>query len=105
MEGVAFKHRYVAQTKVKHPHCKICDHDHSGPCTECPKCKQGQAKAEEKPLDSILHRNPVDAPMRLDARDPHYILSERVDALEKRLDAIDSRRKYQREYMRERRKK
>ncbi len=41
--------------------------------------------------------------MRLDARDPQYILSERVDALEKRLDAIDSRRKYQREYMRRKR--
>ncbi len=90
---------------MKPPHCNICDHDHSGPCTECPKCKHGQAKAEEKPLDSILHRNPRDAPMRLDARDPHYILSERVDALEKRLDAIDSRRKYQREYMRKKRLK
>ena len=63
----------------------------------------GQAKAEEKPLDSALHRNPRDASMRLDARDPHHILSERVDALEKRLDAIDSRRKYQREYMRKKR--
>ncbi len=86
---------------VKPPHCNICDHDHSGPCTECPDCN----KPKKRSVAEIQRQLTQGQKTVIDARDPHYILSERVDALEKRLDAIDSRRKYQREYMRERRKK
>ncbi len=76
---------------VKNPHCKICGHDHSGPCTECLTCVSINRNMGDEPAIDIYHIPPS--------------LENRVAALEKRLDAIDSRRKYQREYMRNRRKK
>ena len=88
---------------MKSPHCKICGHDHYGLCTECPKCNQSAAK--DRAGQKITLPSAADNRVGEIARDPFYILSERVDVLEKRLDSIDKRRKYQREYMRKKRGK
>ena len=88
---------------MKTPHCKICGHNHSGPCTECPDCNKSTTKKygekwNEPPVD--VQDDPFDAS---EARQKIAQVILRIESIEKRLDAIDSRRKYQREYMRKKR--
>ena len=95
---------------MKDPHCKICGHDHSGPCTEFPECrKAGSAGYSKNPpkMDQVDYRNPLDVPESpvQSPRGSQQDLSDRVEAIENRLDVIDSRRKYQRHYMRKKRGK
>ena len=100
---------------MKPTHCKICGHDHSGPCTECPECrKAGSSGYSKNPPKAGVLDDPVKRARMPKAPDPPVSvpyatamslvkLAERVESLEKRLDTIDSRRKYQREYMRKKR--
>lgn len=87
---------------MKPPHCKICDHDHWGSCTECPECNKPRKRSVSE-ITRELTRGARSADSN--PRGSQQDLSDRLEVVEKRLDAIDKRRKYQREYMRKVRKK
>ena len=87
---------------MKNPHCKISGHDHSGPCTECPECCKIAPYGAGKSLPVDVPNDPFDV---VEARQKIAEVILRLDDIENRLDAIDSRRKYQREYMRKKRGK
>ena len=86
---------------IKKPHCKICDHDHSGLCTECPKCRH-QSDALAKSVKAVRMPRAPDPPVS-NLNGYQQDVLDRLAALEERLDTMDSRRKYQREYMRQKR--
>ena len=107
--------KIAKKEKDPRPHCKVCGHNHFGICLECEECNRDklppeEAAPEESPgvqeMCEILETNPSQIPNISfeDIWERIEALHVKIDAVEKRVDAIDYRRKYQAELMRKRRR-